>query len=52
MMAKLRLKIDRIKNTAENLLLHADTMNKDDESVRRVSEIARRLEEAVKEFKL
>lgn len=52
MVEKLKLKIGKIKTAADDLSLQARNLNKGDESLRKIIEIAKRLEEAVREFKL
>ena len=52
MVEKLKLKIGKIKTAADDLSSQARNLNKGDESLRKIIEIAKRLEEAVREFKL
>lgn len=52
MIGKLRLKIDQIKASSDTLLSSISNTNKEDEYFRKISEIARRLDAIVKEFKL
>ena len=52
MVEGLKLKIGRVKTTSEELASHAVNMHADNDSLKKLSELTKRLEEAVKEFRL
>ncbi|MBI3754388.1 MAG: methyl-accepting chemotaxis protein [Deltaproteobacteria bacterium] len=52
MVEKLRLKIGKVKSVSEEMSIHVPNINKNDEAFKRLSELTKKLEEAVKEIRL
>ena len=52
MIAKLKLKLGKIKTASDELAVCSNNLNKGDEHVKNILDAQKRLEEAVKEFKL
>ena len=52
MVEGLKLKVGRVKTTSEELASHAVNIHADNDSLKKLSELTKRLEETVKEFRL
>ncbi len=51
MEARLRSKVDRIRSASKELSAYAEGLNSETEPIRHIKELARKVEESVKEFK-